>query len=108
MKADEFNNIQDKIFSDIKILRDKKGHDYATNEDTLRNFKVVSEICRLLAISPAESPSDVCLFYEVVKLARQANLKHKEPQNESVADTVADLINYTCLWLGCKEDEKRA
>jgi hypothetical protein len=107
VKIDEYNKIQDKIFSDIKIIRDKKGHDYATDTDTLRNFKVISTICRELDIDPRRSSAEVSMFFEVVKLARKANLKGKDPKNESMVDTVEDQVNYACLTIGCLEDDKK-
>jgi len=106
MLSSEFNKIQNDIFDYIKGIRDSKAHDYAKDIDTLSNFKVVSEICSILDIDVRKSGSEVCLFFEIVKLARQCNLRGKDPKAESVVDTCGDLINYTCLWEGCREDEK--
>lgn len=69
----------------------KKGHDYA-NEDVLSNFKLAGSICGL-------SAEQNCLSLIATKVARLGVLlnSNKEPNNESVQDSVLDLANYTVL-----------
>lgn len=66
----------------------KKGNDYA-NEDRLSNFKLAGQ---LAGISPAQN----CLSLLTTKVARIGNLlgQAKTIQNESLLDSVEDLINY--------------
>jgi hypothetical protein len=67
-----------------------KGNDYA-NDDRLNNFKVAGEVCGI--------PADVqCLSLIATKVARLGVLlKTKNPNNESIRDSVIDLANYTAL-----------
>ena len=67
-----------------------KGNDYA-NDDRLNNFKVAGEVCGI--------PADVqCLSLIATKVARLGVLlKSKNPNNESIRDSVIDLANYTAL-----------
>ena len=79
-------------------LIQSKGNDYADSEDVLKNFKAVSEICKILNID-SRTQYGTHLFYIVLKLQRAANLlqEGKTAQNESVEDTLIDLRTYTGL-----------
>jgi hypothetical protein len=110
MKPQEYNEIADKIWSDLKVIRDKKSHDYASDEDTLRNFKVTATILSQLGFQvkgEAIKASDVAMFFEVIKMCRRANLRGRNPENESVLDSVEDNVNYTCLQYACLLDEQK-
>jgi hypothetical protein len=67
-----------------------KGNDYA-NDDRLNNFKVAGDVCGI--------PADVqCLSLIATKVARLGVLlKTRNPNNESIRDSVIDLANYTAL-----------
>lgn len=83
-------------------LRKAKGHDYASEEDCLVNFKNMAELLRILGIWEDATPSKVALFYILLKLDRTCNLLYRrktKPKNESVRDTVAmDMPNYIDLF----------
>jgi len=111
MKPQEYNDLADKIWNDLKVIRDKKSHDYASNEDTLRNFKVTATILGQLGFQVKGEEiksSDVALFFEVIKMCRRANLRGRQPDNESVLDSVEDNVNYTCLQYACLLDENKS
>ena len=82
-----FNEVTDKM---REILL-SKGDDYA-NEDRLSNFKLAGNISGLNAELN-------CLSLISTKVARLGVLlnSEKEPNNESVQDSVLDLANYSIL-----------
>lgn len=90
----------------LTILR-KKRSDYSNDTDILKNFKEVSEICRLLNID-SRTQYGTHLFYIVLKLQRLCNLLStgKEVMNESIEDNLLDMINYIfLLQCGIKDKE---
>ena len=79
------------ITTQMKKTLFKKGNDYS-NEDRLSNFKLAGAICGLKA-------EQNCLSLIATKVARLGVLLNsdKEPNNESVQDSVLDLANYSIL-----------
>lgn len=75
----------------MKEVLFKKGGDYA-NADRLSNFKLAGSICGLKAEMN-------CLSLIATKVARLGVLLNsdKEPNNESIHDSVLDLANYSVL-----------
>jgi len=75
----------------MKEILFNKGNDYA-NTDRLSNFKLAGNICGLKA-------EQNCLSLIATKVARLGVLLNsdKEPNNESIQDTVMDLANYSIL-----------
>lgn len=89
----------EKIVAEIKQTMFKKGNDYA-NEDRLSNFKLAGSIVGLTA-------SQNCLSLIATKVARLGVLlKGTEPNNESIDDSILDMICYSCL-LSMIEREKK-
>lgn len=90
MKLEEqLKHFENFVEAQKKIML-SKGGDYA-NDDRLNNFKVAGEVCGI--------PADVqCLSLIATKVARLGVLLHtKNPNNESIRDSVIDLANYTAL-----------
>ena len=79
------------ITTQMKETLFKKGNDYS-NADRLSNFKLAGAICGLKA-------EQNCLSLIATKVARLGVLLNsdKEPNNESVQDSVLDLANYSIL-----------
>jgi len=81
-------------------VRIKKGHDYASEEDCLTNFKKRAKILELLNVD-ISTPWGVAIGDIVLKLQRTCNLLFPKPRkasNETLYDTVAiDLPNYVDL-----------
>lgn len=101
MKNKEYQRIlKEDLFDPIFELTEKKAHDYASEGDTLQNFKRVGKRVGMVA-------SEVAWFFICVKIERLNNLKGKKPKNESVLDTIRDLINYIGLYYGCLIEEQR-
>ncbi len=88
------------ITTQMKEIIFKKGNDYA-NEDRLSNFKLAGGICGLKA-------EQNCLSLIATKVARLGVLLNtdKEPNNESIQDSVLDLANYSILLSMILSDKK--
>jgi len=95
----QFNQLTSKMKDTLL----KKGNDYASS-DRLSNFKFAGSITGI-------SPEVQCLSLIATKVARLGILlnSNKEPNNESIQDSVLDLCNYSLLLsmiLTDKEKEK--
>lgn len=80
----------------MKEIHERKGKDYATEEDGFINFERSSRIVMWF-----DRPIDkVFVTLITTKLTRLANLLSKEgpPLNESIDDSFLDLCTYCALW----------
>jgi len=92
------------ITEQAKNLSLTKGHDYATQEDVIDNFKKQTIICEALELD--DSPKAQAVRLLIVKLIRIANLWKKDtPKNESIVDSIVDGVNYFILSEACRLDE---
>ncbi len=88
-KHEQFDHIS-RFTARMVELISSKGDDYA-NEDRLSNFKLVAQMT-------GTTPELACFNLICVKVARLKELiSGKVPKNESLADTLLDLANYTML-----------
>lgn len=88
---DQLKSFDSLVFK-LKDTLISKGSDYA-GEDKLSNFKTAGANCGI-------SPQQQCLSLIATKVARLGTLFNKKstaPLNESVVDSVKDLINYGIL-----------
>lgn len=79
----------------------KKNADYAGSSESMRNFKLSAEIANV-------TMSQGILTRLVDKVTRIGNLlqKENEVKDESVFDTIQDLINYSAILLYALKLEK--
>ena len=86
----------------------KKSHDYSKKEDVFRNFKNVSFLLKTLSID-TYTPEGYCLMLLLLKIDRLSNLlfSSKQPENESIEDTIIDMINYAKLLAGILKERGR-
>lgn len=98
MNRDRQIDLLERWFREELEISGSKGHDYA-GDDILQNFRRMKAACTLYDINPSLRTEDVFLFYILIKLDRLVNLLHnnKEPQNESVQDTLKDWTMYIKL-----------
>lgn len=90
MTSDKQLEIFDKVTSRMREIIVSKREDYA-GQDVLSNFKDAGKIAGL-------STSRQCLSLIAVKVARLSNLlDSKNPNNESIEDSILDLANYSLL-----------
>jgi len=106
MKQEEQLKFIEEINSKGIELLKSKGYDYA-GEDVLKNFKQMEALIKILEID-TKTIEGIHMFYIVLKIQRLCNLlfSGKVAKNESVADTLIDLRNYTDL-LNCTLKEKQ-
>lgn len=73
----------------------RKNHDYSSTQDPFINFKTAAEAAGI-------TPAQAILTLIGMKIARLSQLvgTEKRPLNESVEDSVMDLINYALLLRG--------
>lgn len=106
-RTEQLNLLANVHDSEVAVLG-SKGNDYASDQNLLKNFSEVSEICKMLNID-SRTLYGTHMFYIILKIQRLCNLllQNKKPNNESVEDTILDLRNYVFL-LQCsiKEEEK--
>ena len=90
MKLEEQTNILKRFQAEMEKVMLGKGNDYA-NEDRLSAFKQVAFITGL-------TEEQVISVFLATKIARLSNLfSGKEPNNESIDDSILDLANYAAL-----------
>jgi len=88
----------DEIFDTCRKILDKKNHDYANKDDIFKNFREVSQIASIMSQKDITA-EDIFNIYIAMKISREANLRrnNKIPLNESLKDTITDMINYIVL-----------
>ena len=96
------------IDNNLLEIAKSKANDYASTKDTLSNFKTVSKAAEALGIDVSK-PDQYALFMSMLKVSRICNLRNsgKVPNNESIADSFLDGINYFKLAYCCYLDEER-
>ena len=81
----------EKLFKQCLEMLCSKANDYAKDEDVFSNFKKIAYLSDI----PTEK---TFLVFMTVKIARLAELlSGKEPNNESIDDSLIDIINYSAL-----------
>lgn len=107
MKAKEFVGLLEEIHGMELSSQKAKSHDYAGDDDTLQNFKVVAAMTKALGL-PIEEPWAVAMWFKLTKIQRMVNLMKKgvEPKNEGLLDTVMDDRQYTLLGYACYTDRE--
>lgn len=90
MNKQEQKEFFDEFTKKMEQVIISKGDDYA-NDDRLSNFKNAGSIIGITA-------EKQCLSLIATKVARIGNLlDNKHPNNESIADSVMDMANYSVL-----------
>lgn len=95
------NNMSDTFDACLSIV-ERKNHDYAGDEDAFKNFRYST----LVGV-----PETRAILVRITdKLARVSNLLDKDPAvvNESVTDTLLDLINYTAILKALMEEQNES
>jgi hypothetical protein len=85
-----------KLMDDLKELHSRKSKDYAQTENPFSNFERAADLANWFT-----DPVDKIFASLIgIKLARLAELRkdNRAPQNESIADSFADLTCYAGLW----------
>jgi hypothetical protein len=99
------NETFNKLMDEIKELHNRKNHDYASDDNPYSNFEFAAKI-----VEQFTNPVDQTFACMIgIKLARLGQLlgKGKEPNNESVRDTMRDLTTYCGIWTACNDNATR-
>jgi len=94
MHIDDFLAQHQRLCDEARALSRAKGHDYSGTADTLKNLKLAGAagLC---------TPEQGVVVRLLDKLSRLAELDRPENQasvaDESIQDTILDIINYACL-----------
>jgi hypothetical protein len=91
------------IFTHCLSLMERKGKDYAPGKYAFDNFDKSSQLMGILGIDVA-NPLHIALFHVVGKVLRLIQLGTNTPNNESVADSCADIIVYSTLYKGMYDE----
>jgi hypothetical protein len=97
MTKPEFLQNAKQTFQECLAILNKKSADYATSQDPFKNFRMFESV-------PGFSVEQGIIYRIGDKLSRIATLLNGTPEvkDESVSDTLSDLINYTAIlkiWL---------
>lgn len=110
MKLEDSLRLQRRTFEERLRVREKKGFDYATKDDCLSNFKLMSKLCKLFEVDVTVPYGNA--FYMILhKLVRTSQFvfgerKGTDPKNESLYDTIViDCPNYHDLFVELLIDE---
>lgn len=97
MNKDEFETVFNETVDILNRVLNRKRNDYAT-QDVLSNFKRNAKFAELLNIDMTR-PEGYALFMVMMKLDRVCNLlfSEKEPANESISDSIVDMLGYAML-----------
>lgn len=95
------NDPFDALLIPIVALNKRKRADYAVPGDLYINFRRNAMMMDLEEFTPVED----CLSMVTRKLGRLVNLRGRDAANETVLDTVEDLIVYAILLKGLMVEE---
>lgn len=100
MNRDALRSEMERVFSECLSIMDSKNKDYAKDVDPFANLRT----CEILGITNTEIGM---LVRMTDKFSRICNLVYKEPDvvDETIEDTIKDLINYLSLLLVYMKDK---
>lgn len=94
MTRAELQSLHEKLCQEARETQVRKNHDYATEADIFRNFRYFGGLGILVRMSD--------------KLARLRSFEENgvfKVEDEKLADTIQDLINYAVIYYAYKHDE---
>ncbi len=103
MTRDELIQIHKDLCSQSCELMRKKSEDYATGKDPFANFKRGE----ILGFATAEEGLMLRVVDKVSRISTFLQKGHLTVDNESVKDSIMDIINYMVILEGMLEDKAR-
>lgn len=102
MDREQFSEFRDRHYAAIAAINDKKGKDYAGDEDALANFKAAAEQLGL-------DPKQIWAVYAHKHWsAVMSYVKHGQVESEPIEGRIHDVILYCFLLLGLIHDDEKA
>lgn len=99
----EFSNALDILFTKCKSLLTSKGQDYSDKDNTFVNFETSATVA-----GTTREQSCMVLIGTKCSRLRELLIKAKEPNHESVEDTIVDLACYVALLYGMVQENNAA
>ena len=98
MNLERRSEIIEELVTLEKEIMETKGKEYATEEDTLDNFKIIGKIL-------GKCPLEVCTVYMMKHMLAIADYaKRKETLSEDIRGRILDLRVYAMLFYALTED----
>lgn len=100
MTFEEQEAIQEEVFRRIREIRETKGREYATDKDTLADFK---EVAADVGITPLQ-----CWATYVKKHERAIDsyIREGSVKSEAIEDRILDVVVYHLLLYGLIRDQR--
>ena len=99
-KNELFNKHQEMCHQALELMK-KKNHDYSAGEDPFKNFRM----CELLGICSTEAGVLVRLSDKLSRIASILSSGKSMVKDESLNDTLIDIINYAIILSGLLEEK---
>ena len=103
MTRDELIKIHKTLCDHSCVLMQKKSEDYATGSDPFANFKRGE----ILGFATAEEGLMLRVVDKISRISTFLQKGQLTVENESVTDSIMDIINYMVLLQGLLEDKKK-
>jgi len=103
MTRDELFQLHAELCNRSLILMKQKSADYATGSDPFANFKRGE----ILGFATAEEGLMLRVVDKISRISTFLQRGELKVENESVADSVMDVINYMVLLNGMLEDKSK-
>jgi hypothetical protein len=100
---DEVLKLKKMLYEKADEIHRKKGHDYASEEDSLKNFKLVE----FLGVCPAEVGCFIRLTDKISRIAQFLQTGVFKVESENLEDTIVDAINYLTLFYALINEKRR-
>jgi len=91
----------DAVLTQMGAVHDAKNEDYADGENPYSNFEGVARIVGV----PVDQVFQTMIGIKMERL-RQLVGTNKEPNFESIDDTILDMANYAAIWLSWRRRQQ--
>lgn len=102
----EFGRMCSVFLNSCLSLMLRKNKDYARRGDAFKNLTVHAKIIKLLELDYGNRLHQP-LGHIIEKVHRLANLTGREPKNESIDDSIKDIIVFACLYRGMWLEDRK-
>lgn len=106
LTLEQFGNLSSDLFKRCSELLKRKNKDYAKEGEAFKNLTVHAKIIKLLELDYGDRLHQP-LGHIIEKVHRLSNLTGREPENESVEDSLKDIIIFACLYWGMWQEDKK-
>lgn len=101
MNSEKFLENVMNTFKCAYMILEKKNQDYSGDEDPFKNFK----LCEAAGIVSVEEGILVRMFDKMGRISNLIKQMQTQKVNESIEDTLMDLINYAAILIAYRENK---